>query len=159
MRSNAMDSIHYLVVYQPVPGHVPASVFFMDDGEGTVHGLYFGDAGGGTSDEAYFRMEISAGSAERFLECDSAEDPRFRVDRARDRRRRLPPLSATDAAAFAALCRCRRTWWSFGDGDEVRMSAARVEAMKPMDGMLCTHSDDLDTDVLALIRRHWSLSY
>jgi hypothetical protein len=154
-----MDSIHYLVVYQPVAGHVPASVFFIDEGEGTVHGLYFGDAGGGTSDEAYFRMEVFAGSAERFLECDSAEDARFRVDRARGSRRRLPPLSANDAAAFAALCRYRRTWWSFGDGDEVRMSAARVEAMEPVDGVLCAHSADLDANVLALIRRHWSLGY
>jgi hypothetical protein len=154
-----MNAVHYLILYQPVSGQVPASVFFVDDGEGTVRGLYFGDAGGGTSDEAYFRMEVSAGSAGRFLECDSAEDETFRVARDRDRRRRLPPLSATDAAAFAGLCRYRETWWTFGDGDEVQMHAERVAAMEPMEEMLCAHSAALDTDVLALIRRHWSLSY
>jgi hypothetical protein len=103
-------------------------------------------------------MEVSAGSAGRFLECDSREDPGFSVDRARDNRR-LPRLSAADAAAFVALCRYRQTWWSFGDGDEVRMPAAHVDAMEPIDGMLCAHSAGIDTDLLALIRRHWSLSY
>jgi hypothetical protein len=39
------------------------------------------------------------------------------------------------------------------------MSAARVEAMEPVDGVLCAHSADLDANVLALIRRHWSLGY
>lgn len=104
-------------------------------------------------------MEVSAGSVDRFLECDNPEDPAFRVDRAGDRRRRLPPLSAADAAVFAELRSHRQTWWAFEEGDDVRMHAARLEAMQSVDGMLYAHSADLDTKMLALIRRHWSVSY
>jgi hypothetical protein len=152
-----MTDIHYLVVYQPGSERVPVSVFFAGDPAGTVRGLYFGDAGSGTSDEAYFRMEVSPRGVERFLECDSAEDPAFRVDRARDGRGRLPSLSATDAQVFARLCSYRQTWWTFEEDDYVQMDATRVEAMQWVDGMRFAQSPGIDPAGLGLIRQFWSL--
>ena len=150
-----MTNIHYVIIYRPGSERVAASVFFVDDEAGTVHGLYFGDAGGGTSDEAYFRMEVSAGSVGRFLECDNPEDPAFRVDRAGDRRRRLPPLSAVDAAVFAELRSYRQTWWTFEEDDHVRMLAGRAGSMSSLGSELYARSPGLDDGVLGLIRRHW----
>ena len=152
-----MTNIHYLIVYQPGAARVPASVFFVDDSAGTVHGLYFGAAGGGTSDEAYFRMEVAAGSVGRFLECDNPEDPAYRIDRAGDRRRRLPPLSPADAAVFVQLRSYRQTWWTFEEDDHVRMHARRVGTMSSVGSELCARSSGFDDRVLDLIRGHWSL--
>jgi hypothetical protein len=152
-----MTEIQHLIVYQPGTGRVPASIFLMDDAAGIVRGLYFGHAGSGTWDEAYFRMEVSVIGVDRFLECDSAEDTAFRVDRVRDRRRRLPLLSPADAAVFAALCSHRQGWWTFEDDDGVAMDAARVAAMQPVDDMLVARSPGLDEEKLDRVRQYWSL--
>jgi hypothetical protein len=153
-----MTDIQHLIVYQPGTERVPVSVFLVvDDPAGTVHGLYFGHAGSGTWDEAYFRMEVSAAGVDRFLECDSAEDAAFRVDRVRGRRRHLPPLSPADAAVFAALCSHRQGWWRFEDGDGVAMDTARVAAMQPVDDMLVARSAGLVEETLDRVRQYWSL--
>lgn len=154
-----MTNIHYLVLYQPALERVPLSVFFVADPAGTVRGLYFGHAGSGTFEEAYFRMETAVQGVERFLECDNPEDHAFIRDRARETRRRLPPLSPADQQTFDMLCSHRRTWWTFEEGDDVRMDAARIRSMQPVDdGLLCAQSAGFDQPSFALIRRYWSLS-
>lgn len=154
-----MTKIHYLVLYQPKLERVPLSIFFTAaDSAGTVHGLYFGNASSGTFDEAYFRMEVAAGGVARFLECDNPDDEAFIRDRARETRRRLPSLLPADVEAFNGLCSYRRTWWTFEEGDSVRMDAARARSMHAVDGLLCAQSAGFDQASLALIRQHWSLS-
>jgi len=154
-----MTTIHYLVLYQPQLDRVPVSVFFIDDNGGTVRGLYFGNAGGGVSEEAYFRMEVSAHGVERFLECDNPDDHAFLRDRARQSGRHpAMALSTADTAAFAELRTFRNTWWTFGEDDEVRMIPRRTKAMLAIEpGLKCARSAHLDLATFEQIRGCWPL--
>ncbi|HEV2538680.1 MAG TPA: hypothetical protein VGU03_03135 [Frateuria sp.] len=159
-----MPLIHYLVFYLPEQTRVPLSVFFVVDGQGPVRGLYFGDAGSGTLEEAYFRME-SSGRGELFLECDNPEDETFIRDRARTTgRRRMAALVPDDVGVFTELRAYRRSWWAFEEGDDVQMTPLGLSAMRRVSrtrrgepALLCARSPALDGTVIERMRRYWPL--
>ena len=158
----------YLIFHAPAHGVVPVSLFYLAREAGTVHGLYFGDAGSGTFEEAYFRMDDGPAGKARFLECDNPEDAVFIRNRARPARGFRPvPLSPEDARVFAALRACRQRWWTFGDGDNVRIDPARLKRMRQVpaepgmgryeEPLLYARSAAFDDTVFARVRQRWSL--
>jgi hypothetical protein len=161
------DAFHYLVFYYPDLSVIPVSLFFAVGEQGEVRGLYFGDAGSGTFDEAYFRMGAQGSSEPGFLECDNPEDAGFDRDRMNARRRKAVALSPDDAKVFEALRTYRRTWWTFDEGDSVLMLPARLEEMRKVESgrgedepqplLLYARSEVLDTAIVDRVREHWSL--
>lgn len=156
----------YLVFYYPNFCVVPVSLFFVTGEPGAVWGLYFGDAGSGTFDEAYFRIDTSENGAGRFLECENPEDLAFGRDRVNQRRRRKVTLSPDDARAFEELRSYRKTWWTFEDGDRVLMNPARVQTMKVVAApngemheapLLYARSRVLEEAIVDRVREKWSL--
>lgn len=160
-------TFQYLVFYYPDLAVVPASLFFAIGERGEVRGLYFGDAGSGTFDEAYFRMGAQGSGEQGFLECDNPEDVAFNRDRMNASRRKTIALSANDAKTFEALRTYRRTWWTFDDGDSVLMFPARLKGMRKVEPgqgeedlqplLLCARSAVLDTAIVDRVHEHWSL--
>lgn len=160
-------AFQHLVFYYPDLAVVPVSLFFAVGEQGEVRGLYFGDAGSGTFDEAYFRMGAQGSDQRGFLECDNPEDVAFNRDRMNARRRKAIALSPDDGRVFEALRSHRRTWWTFDDGDSVLMLPARLKEMRkvkagagegdPPPRLLCARSRVLDAAIVDRVREHWSL--
>ncbi|MGN2248114.1 hypothetical protein ACFWZ3_15645 [Frateuria sp. GZRR35] len=160
-------AFQYLVFYFPDLAVVPVSLFFSVGEHGEVRGLYFGDAGGGTFDEAYFRMDAPGNDSRSFLECENPEDVAFNRDRVNARRRKAIALSPDDARVFEELRTYRGTWWTFDDGDSVLMRPVRLKEMQKIDAgpgegkhqprLLFARSGVLDTTLVDRVREHWSL--
>jgi hypothetical protein len=160
-------TFQHLVFYYPDLAVVPMSLFFSVGEQAEVRGLYFGDAGSGTFDEAYFRMDAQASDKRGFLECENPEDAAFNRDRVNPRRRRMIALSPDDTKVFEELRNYRHTWWTFDDGDSVLMRPARLKEMRKVNAisvegerqplLLCAKSVVLDAAIVDRVREHWSL--
>lgn len=164
-QASCVPKVHHLVLCYPVQGVVLASVFFVPEPHGITRGLYFGLAGSGTFDEAYFRMEWSVRGVHHFLECDNPEDSEFVRDRARKTRRRRVFLSPADARTFSELRAERMSWWSFEEGDRVSILPSRMRSFLRVargdeldrEPLFCACSEQLDEQALESFKEYWSL--